>query len=179
MNFMHAVYGLGATISPLVSTEFVKRMSGRVYLYFLVSVGLTLVCIFTLVVTLQLRTDDQIVGRRGAAADSADAVELDRVSQEDEKDLRMDSLGNATETTAMTKSSIEEDTAEVAELRDDQDQVVASSDKFKRLLQLPTVHYMAFYVAIYVSGIFLERPGQSLRVGLGRCRSDDWWMGSE
>jgi hypothetical protein len=166
MNFMHAVYGLGATISPLVSTEFVKRMSGRVYLYFLVSVGLTLVCIFTLVVTLQLRTDDQIVGRRGAAADSADAVELDRVSQEDEKDLRMDSLGNATETTAMTKSSIEEDTAEVAELRDDQ--VVASSDKFKRLLQLPTVHYMAFYVAIYVSDICLGRPNQSLKFGIGR-----------
>ena len=177
MNFMHAVYGLGATISPLISTEFVKRMSGRVYLYFLVSVGLSLVCIFTLVVTLQLRTDDQIVGRRGAAADSADAVELDRVSQEDEKDLRMDSLGNATETTAMTKSSIEEDTAEVAELSDDR--VVASSDKFKRLLQLPTVHYMAFYVAIYVSGICLERPGQSLRVGIGRCRSYHWWMGSE
>lgn len=165
MNFMHAVYGLGATISPLISTEFVKRMSGRVYLYFLVSVGLTLVCIFTLVVTLQLRTDDQIVGRRGAAADSADAVELDRVSQEDEKDLRMDSLGNSTETTAMTKSSIDEDTAEVAELRDNQ--VVASSDKFKRLLQLPTVHYMAFYVAIYVRGICLERPGQSLTVGIG------------
>jgi fucose permease len=64
MFLLHAFYGLGATISPLVSTEFVKKEPNRVYLYFAVSLGLAAFIIALLLVVFRLRTEDQIVGKR-------------------------------------------------------------------------------------------------------------------
>jgi Na+-driven multidrug efflux pump len=64
MFLMHAIYGFGATVSPLVSTEFVKSLNDTVYYYFAVSLGLALFTCITLFTVFRLRTEDQIVGRR-------------------------------------------------------------------------------------------------------------------
>lgn len=65
MFLMHAIYGLGATVSPLISTEFVKSVGETVYYYFAVSLGLALFTALVLVIVFKFRTEDQIVGRRG------------------------------------------------------------------------------------------------------------------
>lgn len=64
MFLLHAAYGLGATVSPLVSTEFVKKLPDQVYYYFAVSLGLAVFIIALLFATFRMRTEDQIVGKR-------------------------------------------------------------------------------------------------------------------
>ncbi|WVW78708.1 hypothetical protein I302_100668 [Kwoniella bestiolae CBS 10118] len=64
MFLMHAMYGVGATVSPFVSTLFVQRLPNRVYYYFAVSLGLALMTALSLIAVFQARTEDQVVGRR-------------------------------------------------------------------------------------------------------------------
>jgi MFS family permease len=147
MFLMHAIYGFGATVSPLVATEFVKRERDRVYLYFLVSLGLAFVCVTTLIVVFQFRTDDQVVGRRDPSASEDFVPHGERSSSEGEKDMRLDSLPTTDERTGIIDSQAGEPV--VSEKR--QDEVGGSGNKMKRILKIPTVHFMAFYIAIYVS----------------------------
>ena len=125
---MHAVYGLGATVAPLVSTQFVKRVPARFYLYFCVSVGLGLATASALILVFQGRTDDQVVGRR-----QPDPVSVDRGGQQEgrveairEKDSTpLDSGGSGSGS--------------------------GSGKKMMAIMKLPAMHYMAFYIFIYVS----------------------------
>lgn len=118
---MHAWYGFGATISPFVSTAFVKHEPQRVYLYFAVSLGLAIMTAIALVVVFRLRTDDQIVGKRGETdQESTDSSEVP---------------------TAVNSEG------QVSEKKPKHD----SSSKMKRIMKTPVVHCMAFYMVIYVS----------------------------
>jgi fucose permease len=121
MFLMHAIYGFGATVSPLVSTEFVKSLNSTVYYYFAVSLGLALFTCITLFVVFRLRTEDQIVGRREPEAiATAEAVEGESVGEKRDR--------------------------EVQERRD----AGSSGNKMKRIMKTPAVHFMAFYIMIYV-----------------------------
>jgi fucose permease len=124
MFLMHAIYGFGATVSPLVSTEFVKQLRSTVYYYFAVSLGLALFTAFTLFAVFRLRTEDQIVGRRvPESTSSADSVNIPTGESIGEKRDR-----------------------EVQERRD----AGSSGNKMKRIMKTPAVHFMAFYIMIYV-----------------------------
>lgn len=85
MFLMHAIYGLGATVSPLISTEFVKSVGESVYFYFAVSLGLALFTALTLVVVFKFRTEDQIVGRRGENEREEGVEEVGAVRKEQEE----------------------------------------------------------------------------------------------
>ncbi|ORY26856.1 major facilitator superfamily domain-containing protein [Naematelia encephala] len=78
MFLMHAVYGLGATVSPLVSTEFVKRVP-RIYLYFTVSLGLAIITLVVLALVFRGRTEDQVVGVRPDVEKSASGGKMKRI----------------------------------------------------------------------------------------------------
>ena len=128
---MHAVYGLGATVSPLVSTEFVKRVRNRVYLYFCVSLGLSLFTATALVLVFRGRTDDQVVGPR-----QPDSVASTRVEQP----------RDASNTTRNLEGISEEAVHKGG-----------SGGKMRAILRTPAVHYMAFYILIYVSILSRQR----------------------
>mgnify|MGYP007001963595 CR=1 FL=1 len=119
MFILHAMYGVGATVSPLVSTEFVKRVP-RVTLYYAVSLGLAIFTATCLILVFRFRTEDQVVGRRQALPASQEPIPMGEV---------------VTETT-------------VDEKRGDG----GSGDKMKRIMRTPAAHFMAFYLAVYVSG---------------------------
>lgn len=121
MFLMHAWYGFGATISPFVSTAFVQHIPQRVYLYFAVSLGLAIMTVVFLVAVFRLRTDDQVVGKR---------EEMDRKS--------------AASSAVPTAVNLE---GQLTEKKPKQD----SASKMKRIMKTPVVHYMAFYMVIYVS----------------------------
>ncbi|WVQ81604.1 hypothetical protein IAT38_003728 [Cryptococcus sp. DSM 104549] len=112
MFVMHAFYGFGATVSPLVSTAFVQHMFDTVYYYFAVSLGLAALIMVLLLVTFRLRTDDQILGKRGS----------------EEKEVVVGSEGEDA-----TKK-----------------QASDSGDKLKRMLKTPVVHFLGFYMVLYV-----------------------------
>ncbi len=128
MFLMHAIYGFGATVSPLISTEFVKRVPNRVYLYFCVSVGLGLATGTTLIVVFRGRTDDQVVGKR-----------------------RPDAVPDRQEGSTASQDESEMETPETGEKEAAPIRAGGSSGKMKAIMQTPAVHYMAFYILIYVS----------------------------
>lgn len=124
---MHAIYGFGATVSPLVSTEFVKQLSGTVYYYFAVSLGLALFTSLALFLVFRLRTEDQVVGRRG----------IDETTSEEVAAPQPEPYG---------ESSGEKRDRESKERRE----AGSSGNKMKRIMKTPAVHFMAFYIMIYV-----------------------------
>ena len=153
MFLLHAFYGLGATVSPLVSTEFVMRLPNRVYLYFCVSCGLAVSTVVALSVIFRGRTDDQIVGRR-----QPDSFSSNRVGQET--------------SIPITGSEREGEKVERAVHSG------GSGGKMKRIMKTPAVHYMAFYILIYVS----PRPAFTVTKTdwlVGRCRGDHRRMDRE
>ena len=119
MFLLHAMYGFGATVSPLVSTEFVKKVP-RVTLYFTVSLGLAVFTGICLILVFRFRTEDQVVGRRETLVASDGNLEMSEAPNE---------------------------SAAVEEKQGDG----GSGDKLKRIMSTPAVHFMAFYLAVYVS----------------------------
>ena len=84
MFFMHAMYGFGATVAPLVATEFVKKYPSQVTYFFAVSLGLALVDAAALVVVFRFRTEDQCVGPRAPEPLDPDteAIDVPRQNQD-------------------------------------------------------------------------------------------------
>jgi len=139
MFLMHAVYGLGATISPLVSTEFVKAVPAKFYTYFAVSVGLALATFLCLVGVFRGRTEDQVVGVRIADPVEEGGVELgnqvvevkpDDVGVVGVLDIRESKVGGRDIEATITNGG--------------------SGGKMKRIMRTPAVHFMAFYILVYV-----------------------------
>lgn len=60
MSLLHAWFGVGATISPFISTTFVKHVP-KAYRYYLVAAGVAFVVAITLMGVFELRTTDQII----------------------------------------------------------------------------------------------------------------------
>lgn len=146
MFLMHAFYGFGATVSPLISTQFVKHVP-RFYLYFCVSVGLALTTVIVLAIVFQGRTEDQIVGRR-----QPDPVTGNRIGQDTSSRAGM---GTVAETPG------EKDERPVHS--------GGSGGKMKAIMATPVVHYMAFYTMIYVSSRLSSSP---FELGCAGCSPD-------
>ena len=145
MFLMHAFYGLGATISPLVSTEFVKRVPGRVYLYFCVSLGLAMLIFVTVVVVFRGRTEDQVVGRR--AADVPRPMrgkgEKEVVGGQGDEGMRESGEKEVLEGQGRESNTLEGSPGS-------EGHEGGSGGKVKAIMRTPSVHYMAFYLLIYV-----------------------------
>jgi hypothetical protein len=75
MFLMHAVYGLGATVSPFVSTAFVQHEPTHVYYYFAVSLALAILTALVLALVFRGRTEDQVVGKRLPDEESSTEVQ--------------------------------------------------------------------------------------------------------
>jgi fucose permease len=123
VSLAHAVYGLGATVAPLVSTQFVIRVS-RFYLYYTTSIGIAAGTCILLLLVFRGRTEDEVCGVRPREADYEQ-----RVAQGKEGER-------------------------------------GSAGKMGRLLKIPAVHYMAFYLLIYVGS-------QLMTLMIGWC--GDWY----
>ena len=160
MFLMHAMYGFGATISPLISTQFVKHVQDKVYLYFWASLGLACLTIFVLLMVFQLRTEDQVVGRRtDITPPEADRKEMEKTgTQSGGSDVTQvgdieGPLGQGT-TEAGTKeseASSPKESGEGGEVAKKPRNPGGSGSKMRRIMSTPAVHYMAFYICIYVS----------------------------
>ncbi|KAK8846779.1 hypothetical protein IAR55_005867 [Kwoniella newhampshirensis] len=123
MFLMHAMYGFGATISPFVSTAFVQHVDKEVYYYYAVSLGLALATAASLIVVFRFRTEDQIVGRRAIEGQEIPVIDGEKTGRERKQ-------------VPISAGHVEE--------------AGGSSGKMKRILQTPSVHFMAFYILIYV-----------------------------
>lgn len=135
MFLMHAVYGLGATVSPLVSTQFVKRVQTRVYLYYAVSLGLAACTLAALILVFNFRTDDQIVGQREADVFSpVVSREPAALPSPDSPEATIDGQEPATPAVRDKDSRNNSN----------------SGGKMKRILRTPSVHFMALFITIYV-----------------------------
>ncbi|CAK9783119.1 MFS general substrate transporter [Cutaneotrichosporon oleaginosum] len=150
MFLMHAMYGVGATASPLVSTQFVKRVQDRVYLYYAVSLGLALATTAALLLVFRLRTEDQVVGKR-AEVPVPSAHETEPVDGGLQLELqRTHSARPNPESDAATAADAAADantahSSESPELRYED-----SSAKLKRILRKPSVWGLCFYILLYV-----------------------------
>lgn len=148
MFLMHAMYGVGATASPLVSTQFVKRVQDRVYLYYAVSLGLAFLTTIALLAVFRLRTEDQVVGRRGSITatpvptDDPAAVAA-AVDGENELPLELQRQSNPLNDHPEAGRMSEASTSPDFKFED-------SSAKLKRLLKMPVVWGMCIYILLYV-----------------------------
>lgn len=144
MFLMHAMYGLGATASPLVTTQFVKHVENTVYYYYAVSLGLAAVTCVLLLVVFQLRTDDQVVGRRTGApiADATGTADSSAVTATTELEMTPATTTDATVELAQPPSPR---TAKATK-----PPASGSGSKMKRIGRSGTIYIMAFYILIYV-----------------------------
>ena len=62
MFAVQACFGVGGTIAPLISTAFADHVPRRAYLYFFVAMGIALVTLVTMILTIQGRTEEQVIG---------------------------------------------------------------------------------------------------------------------
>ncbi|WWD22161.1 hypothetical protein CI109_106650 [Kwoniella shandongensis] len=123
MFLMHAMYGFGATVSPFVSTAFVQHVGQEVYYYYAVSLGLALITVAALLIVFKLRTEEQIVGHRAVEGQEAPLSENEKAAGE-------------RRTVPVSAGYVEG--------------AGGSSGKMKQILKTPSVHFMAFYILIYV-----------------------------
>lgn len=130
MFLMHAVYGAGATVSPLVATPFAEHVE-KAYTYFAVSLALGVTTLLILVLAFRGRTEDQVVGKR--APDAVAAADASQ-SQEVKENMALQPTG---------AGLVGQEAVEVQKQ-------AGSGDKMKRIIKTPATHYMAFFIMIYV-----------------------------
>ena len=158
MFLLHAFYGLGATISPLVSTEFVKKVQDKVYLYFWVSLGLAGLTVASLVLVFRFRTEDQVVGRRkdplavGTAVENQDEKALQPLRAPKgafrEEDIGPEPSGAGTTIEGEVVGTPHDSTRSSSAERKTGPK--GSGSKMRRIMGTPSVHFMACYICIYV-----------------------------
>ncbi|KAL7424380.1 hypothetical protein Q5752_000062 [Cryptotrichosporon argae] len=141
MFLVHAVYGLGATVAPLVSTQFVERIPDRVYLYYAVSLGMALATAALVILVFAGRTEDQVVGRRvdDARTPAGSCSDVPRLVEAQEQGCDQGAQTNEAAALDAVRPAV------VAEKPNS-----TSSGKMGRILRLPAVHFMAVYIMFYV-----------------------------
>ena len=157
MFLLHAMYGLGATVAPLVSTQFVKSMDQHVYYYYCVSLGLAFFTMSALIVVFGLRTEDQILGPRAEEEEKTTtvAVETDAAVPIETALAEPPTLGeHPTTTTSTTATANDEERvvgiSEKETRKDDRGANPTSNNKMKLLLRTPSVYMMCFFMLLYV-----------------------------
>jgi MFS family permease len=130
MSLLHAWFGAGATISPFISTLFVKHVP-QAYRYYLVAAAVALIVAITLVLVFEGRTAEQIV--------------------------KMDSEGDGEEEIPLNPNPSGEQVVVVGEREKKERQ--GSGDKMWSILKMPAVYAIVTYMFIYVSS-FLNDWGR-------------------
>jgi hypothetical protein len=173
MFLLHAVYGFGATVSPFVSTAFVQHDPDHVYFYFAVSLVLAVVTLGTLVLVFRGRTEDQVVGKRLPDDDVLSA----------DGGVPMITTARSTAESSEAAFPSEKDAQQPAdasrrpeENEGETQKIEGSGSKMRRIMQTPATHFMAFYLAIYVS---LVGPVGHLLMDTGGDRGDHRRLGGE
>lgn len=145
MFMSHAVYGLGATVSPFVATAFVQRVTSRFYLYFTISLALALGTVVVLLLTFKGRSEDQIVGQR---VNEGAEVDAPSIPVPDPGAMALgESEARANEEKPKDVTMVPTESGEVADL-----EVRGSSQKLKAILSTPRAYFLAIYIFLYVSG---------------------------
>lgn len=150
MFMAHAIYGLGATVSPFVSTAFLQQAPEVFYYFFIVSLALAAVTLITIIVVYQGRTEDQVVGKArwvgGQQIGMDEKAERISVPMPDagagmlgqNEHLRADEEGR------VNSDGQSGDTEDVTEER-------SGSSKLRAIISSPRAICMAFYIFAYVS----------------------------
>ena len=143
MFLLHASYGYGATVSPFVSTAFVKTITGKVWLYYTVSLGLALGVAGVLVVVFRGRRECDVVG----------------TTEERNQGMRrevgqVENVGSM-ETLAEEEIGVQSEPVETIQMGNEEKnedvEACGSARKLSRILRCRQVHIMAFYLLFYVS----------------------------
>ena len=129
MSLLHAWFGVGATISPFISTTFVKHVP-KAYRYYLVAASVALVVAVTLVGVFELRTTDQIINSEEGQGQGEEHIPLVEQGEGEDEDGEQ-----------VVKVS------KVKEKRKKQ----GSGDKMREILRMPSVYAIVIYMFIYVS----------------------------
>lgn len=127
MSLLHAWFGAGATVSPFISTSFVKHVP-KAYRYYLVAAAVAFVVTVTLVVVFEFRTTDQIVKSEDEGGD--EYIPLNRTDEDGEEEE------------AVAKPVLEKKKKQ------------GSGDKMREILRMPSVYAIVTYMFIYVSSVF-------------------------
>lgn len=157
MFLLHAMYGLGATVAPLVSTQFVKSMDQHVYYYYCVSLGLAFFTMSCLIVVFGLRTEDQILGPRGEEPEPKESVTIVSESTPTGDTIPMRTAlaeaptqaTDATDVSAVERDVVVSDVSEKTP-QDKHGANPTSNNKMKLLLRTPSVYMMCFFMLFYV-----------------------------
>jgi MFS family permease len=159
MFVLHAIYGLGATVSPFVSTAFLQQLPNVFYYYFTISLALALATVVALVVTFQWRTEDQVVGKFrwiggkqvGVVGEEKDVpvpmpdagAGMEGQRRHLERDGEVGETGVEQASRASVGADVEaEDKAERA-----------GATKLREIVTSPRAFCLAFYIFAYVSAI--------------------------
>lgn len=129
MSLLHAWFGVGATISPFISTTFVKHVP-KAYRYYLVAAAVALVVAITLVVVFELRTTDQIIKTHEGEGEGEEYIPLVEQREDDER-LQDESTVKVKEKMRKKKQG--------------------SGDKMREILRMPSVYAIIIYMFIYAS----------------------------
>jgi fucose permease len=167
MFLMHAVYGLGATASPLVSTQFVKRVQSRVYLYYAVSLGLAVATTAALLLVFRLRTEDQVVGKRSAEAPTPPPEPTNEHGEVLPIELQPQHHPDAPPHPEAEAEAGRMSVSTAPDLKYED-----SSAKLKRILRKPSVWGLCFYILLYV-GVEVTIGGWATSFLIAERNGDD------
>jgi hypothetical protein len=153
MFLAHAIYGLGATVSPFVSTAFLQKLPETFYHYFAISLGLGLATAVMLVVVFQGRSEEGVVGDRvnheGAVAMPDAGAAMEGLREHEQAEGAHAGAGGAAGMTngpGSPADGAQKEQKQPAEQR-------SSGSKFKAIIRSPRTFCLAFYIFAYVSFI--------------------------
>lgn len=159
MFMAHAIYGLGATVSPFVSTAFLQQAPEVFYYFFIVSLGLGLTTMITLVLVFQGRTEDQVVGKaRWVGGRQIGLEETEGGVPVPMPDAGAGMLGQSEhlhhdEGSTGQNVSVPRQISNEIEEKEER----AGVTKLKEIITSPRAICMAFYIFAYVSDLFTTR----------------------
>jgi hypothetical protein len=159
LSLLHAFFGLGATIAPFISTQFVKHVS-KAYRYYTVAAAVAVFTALLLVLVFEGRTDDQVVGRRVTALSSGGGLNGEG-DEEEAIPLQRGIRSDPSEGREQHEHEREDSASEIKQKEEGYEQEGGgggTGDKMKRILKLRSVWAVVVYSFIYVSG-----HGKSLR----------------
>lgn len=133
MSLMHATYGFGAFITPLIGTQFAKEgMKGRWEGFYLCSVGVAAVDVGLLWGVFRGKREERLFEEQGYEPDERDGYVLAEQDEQEDRDRLLDGEGGRTTQ------------------KDSPTQSLEAKGKLLKILSSPFVHVVALFTWIYV-----------------------------
>lgn len=153
MFMAHAIYGLGATVSPFVSTAFLQQAPDVFYYFFIVSLGLAVVTLITLIVVYQGRTEDQVVGKARWVGGQQIGMEKEEQSSPSVPlpDAGAGMMAQEEHIRADEEASVEHEHARQTPASEAIKEERTGASKLRAIFTSPRALCMAFYIFAYVS----------------------------